>query len=242
MWKLFPDADGWSKLQLKRNGKFLDAKYCSDELNINPGSTYDNGSCQLWKLVPDADGWSRLQIMRNGKYLDADQCSDNVKLSELSTFADGACQLWRFVPADDGWARLQIKFTGAPPAEAAAEEFGFGGNNYGWYDDGWNGPGWYIVGFERLPAAALAAAKAGTAGIITAAIRTVTAANPTVMAVSRTAVVIRVVEAIPGPVVTRIRAAAILVAEVIQNHRRPKSITETRAITGSVRRADPPVA
>src|ERR1700678_580029 len=131
-------------------GKVLDAKYCSDELNMNPGSTYDNGSCQLWKLVPDADGWSRLQIKRNGKYLDADQCSDNVKLSELSTFADGDCQLWRFVPADDGWGRLQIKFTGAPPAVEAAEEFGFGGNTYGWYDDGWNGPGWYIVRFERL--------------------------------------------------------------------------------------------
>jgi CHAT domain-containing protein len=36
-------------------GKFLDAKYCSDALNLNPGSDYDNGSCQLWKLVPDAD-------------------------------------------------------------------------------------------------------------------------------------------------------------------------------------------
>ena len=67
-----PDTGGWSRLQLKENGKYLDAKQCSDELNMNSGSTYDNGSCQLWKLVPDADGWSRVQIKRNGKLLSAE--------------------------------------------------------------------------------------------------------------------------------------------------------------------------
>ena len=58
-------------------GKYLDAKYCGDTLNLNPGSDYDNGSCQLWKLVPNADGWSRLQLKRNGKFLDAKYCSDS---------------------------------------------------------------------------------------------------------------------------------------------------------------------
>ena len=29
-------------------GKYLDAKFCSDALNLNPGSDYDNGSCLLY--------------------------------------------------------------------------------------------------------------------------------------------------------------------------------------------------
>ena len=61
-------------------GKFLDAKFCSDNLNLNPGSDFDNGSCQLWKLVPDADGWSRLQLKRNGKFLDAKKCTDELQM------------------------------------------------------------------------------------------------------------------------------------------------------------------
>ena len=48
---------------------------------MNPGSNFDNGSCQLWKFVPDADGWSRIMLKRNGKFLDADHCSDDVDIS-----------------------------------------------------------------------------------------------------------------------------------------------------------------
>ncbi len=93
-------------------GKYLDAKFCSDSLNLNPGSDYDGGSCQLWRLVPDADGWSRLQLKRNGKFLDAKFCRDDLNMNPGSTYDNGACQLWRFVPAEDGWARLQIKRNG----------------------------------------------------------------------------------------------------------------------------------
>ena len=93
-------------------GKVLDAKYCGDALNLNPGSTYDNGSCQLWRLVPDADGWARLQLKRNGKFLDAKYCSDQLNMNPGSTYDNGSCQLWRFVPAGGGWSRLQIKRNG----------------------------------------------------------------------------------------------------------------------------------
>ncbi len=143
LWKLAPDTGGWSRLQLKENGKYLDAKQCSDELNMNPGSTYDNGSCQLWKLVPATDGWSRVQIKRNGKLLSAANCAD-IELSEDSADSGADWQLWRLVPDADGWSRLQIKCTAAP----SGDEFVADGQTYGWYDDGWNGPGWYIVGFE----------------------------------------------------------------------------------------------
>ena len=93
-------------------GKFLDAKYCSDMLNLNPGSDYDSGSCQLWKLVPDADGWSRLQLKRNGKFLDARQCTDQLQMHPDSNFDNGSCQLWKFVPDADGWSRVMIKRNG----------------------------------------------------------------------------------------------------------------------------------
>jgi hypothetical protein len=32
--------------------QFLDADHCSDQLGMNPGSTFDNGACQLWRMVP----------------------------------------------------------------------------------------------------------------------------------------------------------------------------------------------
>jgi hypothetical protein len=93
-------------------GKFLDAKFCGDTLNLNPGSDYDAGSCQLWKLVADADGWSRLQLKRNGKYLDAKYCSDELNMNPGSNFDHGSCQLWKFVPDADGWSRVQLKRNG----------------------------------------------------------------------------------------------------------------------------------
>jgi hypothetical protein len=93
-------------------GKFLDAKFCSDNLNLNPGSDYDNGSCQLWKLVPDAEGWSRLELKRNGKFLDARKCTDQLQTHQDSNFDNGSCQLWKFVPVADGWSRVMLKRNG----------------------------------------------------------------------------------------------------------------------------------
>jgi hypothetical protein len=93
-------------------GKYLDAKYCGDTLNLNPGSDFDNGSCQLWKLVSDVDGWSRLQLKHNLKFLDAKYCRDELNLNPGSTYDNGSCQLWKLIPAGDGWSRLQIKRNG----------------------------------------------------------------------------------------------------------------------------------
>jgi hypothetical protein len=90
-------------------GKFLDAKFCGDMLNLNPGSDYDSGSCQLWKLVPAADGWSRLELKRNGKFLDAKFCTDQLNMNPGSSYDNGSCQLWKLVPDADGWSRVQIK-------------------------------------------------------------------------------------------------------------------------------------
>ena len=131
LWRLVPDAEGWSRLQLKRNGKFLDAKYCTDQLNMNPGSNYDGGSCQLWKLVPDADGWSRIQIKRNGKVLQAQNCADDVQLGEISDANGGAFQLWRLVPVENsgGWARLQIKCVGGAGPVAGGSGGGGGSDS-----------------------------------------------------------------------------------------------------------------
>ena len=101
--------DTYYRLQLKQGGKYLDAVNCSDQVALNPGSTYADGACQLWRFVPAGDGWSRLQLKQGGKYLDAVYCSDQLALNPGSTYANGACELWRFVPAGDGWNRLQLK-------------------------------------------------------------------------------------------------------------------------------------
>ena len=44
------------RIQLKSNNQYLDAKYCSTELSLNPGPGYKNGLCQLWRLVPESKG------------------------------------------------------------------------------------------------------------------------------------------------------------------------------------------
>ena len=104
-----PPAPAYYRLQLKSGGKYLDAVHCSDQVALNPGSTYAGGACQLWRLVPAGDGWSRLQLKSGGKYLDAANCSDQVALNPGSTYAGGSCQLWRLVPVGDVWSRLQVK-------------------------------------------------------------------------------------------------------------------------------------
>jgi Ricin-type beta-trefoil lectin domain-like len=97
------------RLQLKNGSRYLDADHCSDKVGLNPGSNYDNGSCQLWRFVPAGDGWSRLQLKNGDRYLDADHCSDKVGLNPGSNYDNGSCQLWRLVPAGGGWSRLQLK-------------------------------------------------------------------------------------------------------------------------------------
>jgi hypothetical protein len=100
------------KLQLKHGGQFLDADHCGSPVTLNPGSTFENGACELWRLVPAGGGWSRLQLKHGGQYLDAAYCSSPIGLNPGSTFENGACQLWRFVPVGDGWNRLQLKHGG----------------------------------------------------------------------------------------------------------------------------------
>jgi hypothetical protein len=100
------------RLQLKHGGQFLDADHCSSPVTLNPGSTFENGACELWRLVPAGGGWSRLQLKHGGQFLDADHCTSAMALNPGSTFDGGSCQLWRFVPAEGGWSRLQLKHGG----------------------------------------------------------------------------------------------------------------------------------
>ena len=115
---LAPDdavAQEYFRLQLKQGGKFLDARNCSDNVALHPGSDYANGACQLWRFVPAGDGWSRLQLKQGGKYLDAVHCTDNVALNPGSNYANGACQLWRFVRAHTTQDNRPSQ-TAAPPS------------------------------------------------------------------------------------------------------------------------------
>ena len=105
-------AARYFRLQLKHGGQYLDADHCGSPVTLNPGSTFENGACELWRLVPAGDGWSRLQLKHGGQYLDADHCGSPIGLNPGSTFEGGACQLWRFVPAGGGWSRLQLKHGG----------------------------------------------------------------------------------------------------------------------------------
>jgi hypothetical protein len=91
------------------DGKFLDAKSCEDNLQLNSNSTDEGGACQLWQLIPDSDGWSRLQLKYNKKYVDDEECKGDLYLNPGSREQGGACQLWRLVPDSDGWSRLQLK-------------------------------------------------------------------------------------------------------------------------------------
>jgi ricin-type beta-trefoil lectin protein len=74
LWRLVPAGGGWSRLQLRHGGQYLDADHCTTKVGLNPGSDYDGGGCQLWRLVPAGGGWSRLQLKHGGQYLDADHC------------------------------------------------------------------------------------------------------------------------------------------------------------------------
>ncbi len=105
---------GYYRLQLKNNGKYLDADGCSDQVKLKPGTDYANGACQLWRFVPASGEYYRLQLKNSNKFLDATGCSDQVKLIGSSYHLNSACQLWRFVPADFNheYYRLQLKLNG----------------------------------------------------------------------------------------------------------------------------------
>src|SRR5215472_5358632 len=73
--------EGYFRLQLKHGGQYLDADHCSTTVALNPGSTWENGACQLWRFVPADDGWSQLQLKHSGQYLDADHCTSKIGLN-----------------------------------------------------------------------------------------------------------------------------------------------------------------
>jgi len=105
-----PISNQYYRLQLKHTKQFLDASYCTNDLNLQAGSDFDGGSCELFRFVANGDGWSRLQLMATGKYLDA--CAAEVRLDEGKSGDYSSCQLWRLVPAGEGWSRLQLKRDG----------------------------------------------------------------------------------------------------------------------------------
>ncbi|MCC5642156.1 RICIN domain-containing protein [Nostoc sp. CHAB 5824] len=96
------------RIQLKHNGKYLDANSCTDQVRLF--DFVNNGACQLWRLVPADNGYNQIQLKYNGKYLDANFCTDQVRLFDFVN--NGACQLWRLVPAGNGYYRIQLKYNG----------------------------------------------------------------------------------------------------------------------------------
>jgi hypothetical protein len=103
---------GYTRIQLKHGGEFLDAVHCGKTISLNPGSTYEDGACQQWKVVPAGSGYYRIQLKHGGDFLDAAYCGKTITLNPGSTYEDGACQLWRFVPAGGGYFRIQLKHGG----------------------------------------------------------------------------------------------------------------------------------
>jgi hypothetical protein len=90
---------GYTRIQLKHGGQYLDAAYCGNTITLNPGSTTEGGACQLWRFVPADGGYFRIQLKHGGQYLDAAYCGKTITLNPGSTTEGGACQLWRLVPA-----------------------------------------------------------------------------------------------------------------------------------------------
>jgi hypothetical protein len=43
---------GYTRIQLKHGGQYLDAAYCGNTITLNPGSKYEGGACELWRFVP----------------------------------------------------------------------------------------------------------------------------------------------------------------------------------------------
>lgn len=103
---------GYTRIQLKHGGEYLDAVHCGKTISLNPGSTYADGTCQLWRAVPAGNGYYRIQLKQGSEYLDAAYCGKTITLNPGSTYEDGACQLWRFVPAGEGYFRIQLKHGG----------------------------------------------------------------------------------------------------------------------------------
>jgi hypothetical protein len=89
---------GYTRIQLKHGGQYLDAAYCGKTITLNPGSDYEGGACELWRFVPAGGGYFRIQLKHGGQYLDAAYCGNTITLNSGSDYEGGACQLWRLVP------------------------------------------------------------------------------------------------------------------------------------------------
>jgi hypothetical protein len=103
---------GYTRIQLKHGGQFLDAAFCGKTITLNPGSTYEGGACQQWTMVPAGGGYYRIQLKHGDQILDAAYCGKTITLNAGSTYEGGACQLWRFVPAGGEYFRIQLKHGG----------------------------------------------------------------------------------------------------------------------------------
>jgi hypothetical protein len=109
---MVPAPETYYRIQLKHGGQYLDANHCSSTINLNPGSDWENGACQLWRFVSTGDGYYRIQLKHGGQYLDANHCTSTINLNPGSNWENGACQLWRFVSTGDGYYRIQLKHGG----------------------------------------------------------------------------------------------------------------------------------
>lgn len=104
LWRLIPQGDGWARLQLVQDGRFLTADHCSTAIRLGP---FADGPCELWRLVHVHGGWNRLQLKGGGHYLAARNCSAEVALDTGPAQNGGACQLWRLVPSSIGFERMR---------------------------------------------------------------------------------------------------------------------------------------
>ena len=81
---------GFTRIQLKHGGQFLDAAFCGKTITLNPGSTYEGGACQQWTMVPAGGGYYRIQLKHGDQILDAAFCGKTITLNAGSTFEGGA--------------------------------------------------------------------------------------------------------------------------------------------------------
>ena len=53
---------GYTRIQLKHGGQYLDAAYCGKTITLNPGSNFEGGACELWRFVPAGGGRTRFDV------------------------------------------------------------------------------------------------------------------------------------------------------------------------------------
>ena len=120
-----PTADGWSRLQLKRSGRYLDAADCSNDLRIN-------GKSAAPVTGPaNRGGWFPTPT--------AGRPADRYRVGRDP----------RGAPVPHGPPRRLRPPAGGPGAPES-DQFAVGGQTYTWYREGWNGPGFYVVGSHSV--------------------------------------------------------------------------------------------